>query len=416
MDDGVSELISSSDGKSDGSSEVMYREDLFEGDIVLISNSAAVVNHTVMKNLKTAGSVVAELQMITIQHNAVRQKTLLWPDGRVPYAISPSYANISKLIIMEAMEEYQRWTCVRFVPKEQLDFDYIYIVPHDGCYSMVGNNGGMQVVSLGDGCLKKGIVIHELMHVIGFFHEQNRADRDLYVSIRWENVKTALFDQFEKYSPTIIDHLGAPYDYNSVMHYATTAFSRNGRPTIIPKSKRKDIEIGQRRGFSHIDIWKINRLYNCTKRTSTPGNKENEKESEEMESTVTTEGQFSTTIRNLTVAPTSTSRNTTTNIAVTLNNKNSANSQEFRIKLNLSALSTLPSTSLSTYSNSSLTPFGMLTPTEVIMPTTSGNLTRQKMRYCTDRHPHCQLLRSRDFCAFYLRFVQDYCARTCNKC
>ncbi|VDN21201.1 unnamed protein product, partial [Gongylonema pulchrum] len=146
-----------------------------------------------------------------IQHNSVRQKTLLWPGGRIPYTISPSYSESSRSIIQEAFEEYMRQTCIR----------------------------GRQAVSLGDGCLRKGIAIHELMHVLGFFHEQSRADRDSYVDIHWENVDPTLVDQFDKYSTTIIDELGAPYDYASVMHYAPTAFSKNGQPTITPKAGNK---------------------------------------------------------------------------------------------------------------------------------------------------------------------------------
>lgn len=51
---------------------------------------------------------------------------------------------------------------------------------------------------------------------------------------------TNLFiEQFDKYSPTVIDNLGSPYDYDSVMHYSAVAFSKNGKPTIIPKAPNK---------------------------------------------------------------------------------------------------------------------------------------------------------------------------------
>ncbi|RCN52596.1 shTK domain protein [Ancylostoma caninum] len=74
-------------------------------------------------------------------------------------------------------------------------------------------------------------------------------------------------DQFDKYSLQMIDHLNTDYDYGSVMHYASTAFSKNGKPTIEPR--KKGIEIGQRVGFSEIDLYKINKLYNCPQSETT---------------------------------------------------------------------------------------------------------------------------------------------------
>ena len=38
-------------------------------------------------------------------------------------------------------------------------------------------------MSLGDGCLSKGIAIHEIMHTLGFYHEHTRRDRDRHVFV-----------------------------------------------------------------------------------------------------------------------------------------------------------------------------------------------------------------------------------------
>lgn len=44
-------------------------------------------------------------------------------------------------------------------------------------------------MSIGSGCYRVGTSIHEIMHVLGFFHEMARPDRDEYIKIHWEYIK-----------------------------------------------------------------------------------------------------------------------------------------------------------------------------------------------------------------------------------
>lgn len=66
-----------------------------------------------------------------------------------------------------------------------------------------------------------GVVAHELGHVIGFFHQQSRPDRDEYIRIHYENIANHLKDSFTKLSWDRIADLGVPYDYLSIMHYGS---------------------------------------------------------------------------------------------------------------------------------------------------------------------------------------------------
>nr|CAH7744348.1 unnamed protein product [Callosobruchus chinensis] len=57
------------------------------------------------------------------------------------------------------------------------------------CCSFVGKRGnGGQAISIGKNCDKFGIIVHELGHVVGFWHEHTRPDRDNHVNIIRENI------------------------------------------------------------------------------------------------------------------------------------------------------------------------------------------------------------------------------------
>ncbi|XP_057309869.1 astacin-like [Hydractinia symbiolongicarpus] len=88
----------------------------------------------------------------------------------------------------------------------------------DRCWSYIGYTRFSQDLSLqAPGCVHKGVIVHELLHALGIFHEQSRADRDSYVQIHLENVQQGLEYNFDKEST---ESLGVEYDPKSVMHYS----------------------------------------------------------------------------------------------------------------------------------------------------------------------------------------------------
>ncbi|XP_011498434.1 PREDICTED: zinc metalloproteinase nas-13-like [Ceratosolen solmsi marchali] len=201
----------------------------------------------------------------TFKRNGMRLESFRWPGGVVPYMISPFFNEDQQKVIRDAMTDYHLHTCIKFKPYMGEETDYIRITAgNTGCWSTIGRIGGPQNLNLQvPECLtRKGTVIHELMHTIGFLHEQSRFERDDFVDIQWHNIQPGREVNFAKSERDTTEAFGVIYDYGSVMHYSVGAFSRNGQPTIIPRDKRAG-QIGQREGFSARDIQKIQRMYKC---------------------------------------------------------------------------------------------------------------------------------------------------------
>nr|XP_042899312.1 zinc metalloproteinase nas-7-like [Parasteatoda tepidariorum] len=164
-------------------------------------------------------------------------------------------------VITRAILEFHYISCVRFISRTNEE-DFIHISREGGCSSYGGRNGGAQILNLSPECLYLGIIMHELMQVLGFVHEHTRHDRDEYVTIIWDNIKDDNFLKLDWYDMSVLNER---YDYESILHYHRFTFSKNpGKsPTLEPKKRRA--RIGQRKYLSAGDIRKIKKLYKCAK-------------------------------------------------------------------------------------------------------------------------------------------------------
>jgi hypothetical protein len=136
---------------------------------------------------------------------------------------------------------------------------YVFVHNDPTNYSYVGRVGGQQTLGIAD-WHNQIIIAHELKHALGWTHEHQRPDRDRYVRIQMENVEAGKEHNF---SIMVGAFTGHPYDFDSIMHYRPTAFSKNGQKTIqvLPPFAKEESKMGQRDHISIIDLAEVQGVY-----------------------------------------------------------------------------------------------------------------------------------------------------------
>ncbi|KAJ6636301.1 Zinc metalloproteinase nas-14 [Pseudolycoriella hygida] len=179
----------------------------------------------------------------------------------------PAYDKREYRLINDALYNLmEALPCITFgiwPPNSKPTGDYVYIIKgtKNGCNSPVGRIGGRQEMNLqSPGCMSVGTIMHEMIHALGFYHEQSRPDRDNFVEILWDNIQPEFEFAFDKYPDSDVSTFGVPYNYESIMHYKGHDFSKNKQPTIVAKNGAKVGSVGY---LQETDIQKLKLMYEC---------------------------------------------------------------------------------------------------------------------------------------------------------
>ncbi|XP_042233861.1 low choriolytic enzyme-like [Homarus americanus] len=192
-----------------------------------------------------------------------------WPTTNIPLVISSSFNTAAKKGIFQGIRMLHESTCVRFVSVNKRNQNHVKMQVANVYNTIHGYHNKPGYVSKVNlrvpGCAEKPAhVTHELMHVLGFFHEHQRMDRDEHIVVRYENMKkgTNVIDYHVQYNET----LGLPYDIGSIMHYGPRGSRKDHHSKTIearPGEPSSSL-MGQRTNLSVIDVARVNRLYRCT--------------------------------------------------------------------------------------------------------------------------------------------------------
>ena len=112
------------------------------------------------------------------------------------------------------------------------------------------------------------------MHALGWWHEQQREDRDKHVKI-WEDRCTWSKDAFNVNYQKMGGRLpwqdqGSPYDVASIMHYNTYT-CKKGSDHVITKPDGSPLILKRTSSLSEQDAWQINQIYKCECQTCPTG-------------------------------------------------------------------------------------------------------------------------------------------------
>ena len=186
------------------------------------------------------------------------QHPRFWEQGMVPYVIKDDVTNSEQ--IKKAIEIFHSQTTVRFVPYEGQGDAVVFLKGEENCYSYLGRTGGLQPIFLSEKCSAREIA-HEMMHVLGFIHEQSRTDRDQAVEIIWENIEEKYQAQFAMVPEVFMDaYFNSPFDTSSIMMYDSHAFAKSKELETIKLKSGEYFKINK--GIlSASDVERVNRLY-----------------------------------------------------------------------------------------------------------------------------------------------------------
>lgn len=204
---------------------------------------------------RLANNSLGTIERATVISDFVKK----WTNGIWYYKIESSRASD----IQTAMNMISGVSNVKFVERtNQSQYVSIYDIPtSDTVTSSQSNHVGMETGTTNKTILLQarqgvGTIAHEILHSLGFFHEQSRPDRDNYITVYDHLIPNDWKAQFNIAPGS--QGIG-PFDFNSIMAYGSQ-LGPNG-PIVMVNKATNEPWLAQRFYLSDGDIAGLAAMY-----------------------------------------------------------------------------------------------------------------------------------------------------------
>jgi hypothetical protein len=158
-----------------------------------------------------------------------------WTSGTVFYSFSNNVSTAQQKAFLDGMNEWAMFANLHYTARTTQS-NYVTIADggtnQEGGDSAVGMIGGQQFIHIGSTSWNRPTICHELGHTLGLIHEQQRSDRDSFVTILTNNIIPGQEGNFVKLTNSLNK---TAYDFLSIMEYPRNQLSiSNTLDTIEP--------------------------------------------------------------------------------------------------------------------------------------------------------------------------------------
>lgn len=238
--DEISFIASDEDCKQEETSSKIIH--MFDDDITVLDSAGYYKFHD---DIWIPKEYLNDTQEVSTRGAAILGRT--WPENKV-YFTTEGIPNKYVNNIYEAIHIVEQHSYIDFIPTKGgvgfLKFNYTNSDKWDAHSDYLGMKGGKKpqnIVLSTDAIQHIGVIVHEICHVIGMDHEQNRSDRDNYLSIDFNKMPNqTIKNQYTKYTDKrLIGKDIGDFDFESIMLYSSDEYmkKKDGSPFYAQRSR-----------------------------------------------------------------------------------------------------------------------------------------------------------------------------------